>query len=189
VNAEVKNTAVGDKPVLRVKRLKAALTAKSPQTSGEPYIRLDDDTVIEGVTIGRYALIVELNKTLFQRYDTHSKLRAAVDDKKFVREHGDSMLINTPFDGPVVSPVGELVQSSGYIYATIVKRLRWAGKPYPGAEIECHTVKVPDFGRIFFGEIFIGKKWRRLTMMRLKLGSPMGGDMACAEIDANGGWG
>jgi hypothetical protein len=189
VNAEVKDTSVGDKPVLRVKRLKASLTARSPQASGEPYIRLDDDTAIEGVRIDRHALIVELNKTLFQRYDTHSKLRAAVDDRKFVREHGDSMLINTPFDGGVVSPAGELVESSGIIYATIVKRLRWAGKPYPGAEIECHSVRIPNFGRIFFGEIFIGRKWRRLTMMRLRLGSPMAGDMACAEIDANGGWG
>ena len=38
----------------------------------------------------------------------------------------------------LVSPAGELVELSGIIYATIVKRLRWAGKPYPGADIECH---------------------------------------------------
>ena len=189
VSAEVKDVVIGEKPVLRVRRLRASLTSKSPQASGEPFIRLSADAVIEGVKIDRYGLIVELNHTLFQRYDTHSKLRSAVDDKNFVRTHGNTLLMNTPIEGPIASPVGELVESSGIIYATIVKSLRWAGKPYPGAEIEHHSIKVPDFGRIFFGEIFIGRKWRRLTMMRLKLGSPMALDMACAEIDANGTWG
>jgi hypothetical protein len=186
----VKDAVIGEKPVLRVKRLRASLTSRSPLTSGEPFIKLDDDTVVEGVKIDRYGLIVELNKTLFQRYDTHSKLRASVDNKKFLREHGDSLLINTPFEGRIVSRAGELVETAGgTIYATIVKRLRWAGKPYPGAVIEQHTVRVPDFGRIFFGEILIGRKWRRLTMMRLKLGSPIALDMACGEIDVNGTWG
>jgi hypothetical protein len=132
---------------------------------------------------------LELNKGLYQRYDTHSKLRAAADDKKFVREHGPSLLMSAAaVAGQLAQSSGELREASGGIYGSIVKSIRWSGKPYPGAEIDHHTVKVPDFGRIFFGEILVGRKWRRLTMMRVKLGSPVGGDMACCEIDANGTW-
>lgn len=188
VNAEVRDAVVGVEPVLKVKRLRASLTSKSAQGSGEPSIRLSDDTVIEGVTIDKYALVVELNKELFQRYDTHSKLRAAADDKKFVRDHGPSLLMKAALEGRPTPASGALVEASGGIYASIVKSVRWSGIPYPGAEIDHHTVKVPDFGSIFFGEIFVGRKWRRLTMMRVKLGSPIGGDMACCEIDANGTW-
>jgi hypothetical protein len=189
VNAEVRDAVIGKSPVLRVKRLHASITARSPLASNEPSIKLDEDTTIEGVSIDRYKLLVELNKGLFQKYDTHSKLRVAADDKKFVRDHGHCLLLTTPLDGRSVPPAGQFVENDGTIYGTIVKSLRWTGKPYPGAEIDHHSVRIPNFGRIFFAEIFIGRKWRRLTMMRLKLGSPMALDMAAAEIGANGGWG
>jgi hypothetical protein len=188
VSAEVRDAVIGVKPVLRVKRLRASITSKSPRASGEPSIKLDDDTVAEGIAIDRYTLIVELNKVLFQRYDTHAKLRAAADDKNVVRQHGSSLLLTGAFPGQPVRPSGQFVESAGGIYATIVKRLRWADKPYPGSRIDHHSVVIPDFGKIYFGEILIGRKWRRLTMMRLRMGSPLAIDMACAEIDANGTW-
>ena len=47
---------------------------------------------------------------------------------------------------------------------------------------------VPDFGKIFFGELLIADMSRRLTMMRLDLGSPLGGSLACGEVQSNGTW-
>jgi hypothetical protein len=74
------------------------------------------------------------------------------------------------------------------MHGTIVKSIRWANQPYPGATIDGHVVTVPEFGRIFFGEVAVQKMSRRLTMMRLELGSPIGGDAAFADVQDNGGW-
>ena len=53
------------------------------------------------------------------------------------------------------SLAGRFVESGGTIYGTIVKSLRWAGKPYPGAEIDDNVITIPDCGDIYFGEIYI----------------------------------
>ena len=81
-----------------------------------------------------------------------------------------------------------LVQADGTIYASVVRQIRWKGKPYPGATIDHHLVVVPNFGRIYFGEIFISVFSRRLTMLRLQLGSPVGGFAAFSEAESNGSW-
>ena len=46
----------------------------------------------------------------------------------------------------------------------VVKSIRWAGKPCPGATIEGHVV------------------------MRPELGSPAGGDVAFGDVQDNGTW-
>ena len=58
------------------------------------------------------------------------------------------------------------------IYATIVKEIHWTKHKHPTATIDHHTMFVPGFGQIFFGEIFITDVSRRLTMLRLQLGLP-----------------
>jgi hypothetical protein len=96
--------------------------------------------------------------------------------------------MKSAFGGRPAPPTGHLNEGRAGIYATIVKSVRWDGEPYPGAQIDNHVVTVPDFGRIFFGEILITAAARRLTMLRLELGSPHGGDVAFAEVDTNGTW-
>ena len=41
----------------------------------------------------------------------------------------------------------------------------------------------PEFGTIFFGEILITASERRLSMIRLQLGSPEGGSEVYVEVD------
>jgi hypothetical protein len=74
------------------------------------------------------------------------------------------------------------------MHGTIVKSIKWAGKPYPGATIDGHVVTVPEFGRIFFGEVAVAKMSRRLTMLRFEFGSPFGGDAAIGDVQDNGSW-
>jgi hypothetical protein len=47
-------------------------------------------------------------------------------------------------------------------------------------------VVVKDFGRIFFGEVIISAGSRRLTLMRLELGSDGGGMAGGPDLDVNG---
>jgi hypothetical protein len=48
------------------------------------------------------------------------------------------------------------------------------------------VVRVPDFGKIYFGELYITGESRRLTMVRFQLGSPHGGEVVAAEGESNG---
>ena len=162
VRAEVNGLIVGDEGLLQVKRIRGTLVSKSPSVAeAETAIKLGNDTTIDGVAVGEHKLTIELNKTLFQEHDTYSKLKKAAPG---------------------------LIEARGTCYGSIVKSIRWRGKSYPGATIDDHTVHVPDFGRIYFGEILIKNDTRRLTMMRLELGSQAGGYGAAGEVEDNGGW-
>jgi hypothetical protein len=163
VQAEVKGLIVGADGRLDVKLLRGSLTAKSPATiDAETAIALGNDTSIDGVAVGGHHLVIELNKTLFQEYPTFSAMKKAAPS---------------------------LRESRGTIYGTIVREIRWRGKPYPGASIEGHIVRVPDFGRIYFGEILMKADSRRVTLMRCELGSLQKADLAAADYEDNGGWG
>jgi hypothetical protein len=74
------------------------------------------------------------------------------------------------------------------VLITIVREIAWARKPHPDASIEGHTVVVPDFGRIIFGEMLVTDLSRRLAMVRMSLGSPEGGTVEFAEVETNGSW-
>jgi hypothetical protein len=188
VTAEVNELVVGSKPRLTIKRLHAALQSRSPSGSGEPAIAVTRATSIEGVAIDGHPLTVELCAPVFQQYDTRSKLLAAADDPKFVEASGDCLFMRASIGGTPPPHTARLLHSGGTTYATIVKSIRWAGEPHPAARIDHHSIVVHDFGRIFFGELLVTDLSRRLTMLRLELGSPVGGSAACAEVESNGTW-
>jgi hypothetical protein len=195
VNAEVKGLSVGDltakpqpEPEFRVTRLKVSLMSKSPLASYEAAVRLGDDTVIEGVSVGKHKLIVELERSIFQEYDTRAKLLTAADDPKFVKSYGRHFNLVADVGGKPTPVRGALTRESGYILGTIVKSIRWSGAPYPGSEIDHNTVRIPNFGAIHFGETLIKASARRITMVRVQHGSPTGGASVYGDVDANGSW-
>ena len=198
VSTDVTTLVVGDSPKLTVKHIRASLVSKSPAASGEAAIGVGSDTAIEGAAVGEFGLTVTLAVPLFQRFDTQSKLLAAADDPQFVKKSGGHLLMKPAGRGKAVVAPSRVVQSYGTTYATIVRSIKWTAKPYPGATIDQHLVTVPGFGRIFFGELLITDVSRRLTMVRIELGSSarkrttrgisLGGAVACAEVDSNGTW-
>src|SRR5262249_59504357 len=122
--------------------------------------------------------------------DTHAKLMPAGDDPAFVKEAGRALFMHTTQHGHPSPGAGRLLESHpGTLYTTIVKSIRWAGDPFPGAHIEDNMVRIPDFGRLFFGELLIARYERRLTMMRGVLGSDSGGDASTGDVQDNGSWG
>jgi hypothetical protein len=186
VRAEVLELVVGIEPKLTIKRLRGSLVSKSPvSVEEETTVRSGADVAIDGVAIGGHKLIVELNKGLFQEQDTFTKLKRAAGDPAFVESHASNLVVGAMLGGR--RQIG-LIEVRGVIHGTIVRSIRWSGEPFPGATIDGHTVTVPEFGRIYFGEILISRDMRRLTMLRLELGSPTGGGMAAADVQDNGGW-
>jgi hypothetical protein len=190
VSAEVRDIAVNAKAAFTAKRIKGGFVAHSARGSGEPSIALDNDTVVDGAAIGGFKLVVELNTKLFQQYDTLSKLRTAADDPKFVKQNGAGLFMTADVPGrTTASPAGRFVESAGRIYGTIVKSIKWADKPYPGAVIDGNVITIPDCGQLVFGEIFISAVSRRLMMLRLEFCCPQPMMLMCADTEDNGGWG
>ena len=190
VSAEVLGLKVGLKPVLTIRKISAEFDARSPVASGEPSIAVDDATTIEGVEIGGCGLKVKVSPSVYRRYDTYSKLMAAADHPDYRKDLAPFLLTQSALHGVALPDAGRLLQSQATIYATVVESVKWAdeNKKYPGAIITDHTVRVPGFGKILFGELLITPLYRRLTMLRLELGSPEGGDVAAAEVETNGIW-
>jgi hypothetical protein len=186
VTSEIRELGVGQNPLFTAKRIRGTLVSRKPDQagpSGEPLIAPARDTTIQGVEIGGRVLEVKLNTSVFQKYDTRSKLLAAVDDPKFVREYGAHLVLGATVGG---HPRRGLISRDGVVYTTIVEKIQWKGKPYPGTTIEGHTVKVPEFGTIYFGELLIASTERRMTMIRFELGSPIGGYVDSIDVGSNG---
>ena len=138
-------------------------------------------------TIGGFKLVVELNTKLFQQYDTLSKLRTAADDPKFVKQNGAEPVHDGRRPGPHDRVAGRALRRvAGHIYGTIVRSLKWADKPYPGAVIDGNVITIPDCGQLYFGEIFISALRRRLMMLRLEFCCPQPMMLMCADTEDNG---
>ena len=187
VSAEIRDLAVGQKVLFRAKFIKGALVSHSPAGSGEPSIAPGPGTAIQGVDIGGFGLNVVLNAQLFRRLDTRSKVSAAVDDAKVARKFQQHFVADASLSGQVRRQ--GLVVSNGLIYTTIVQKITWVNnKPFPKSSIDGHVVIIPNFGKIFFGELLIGGAERRLTMVRFELGSPIGGFADGGGVDTNGSY-
>ena len=187
VTSETREVSVGIKPVVTLKRVRGTLVSRSPAAgSGEPSIAPARDTTIQGVLIAGNALTVNLNVGFFQKYDTRSKVLAAADDPKCFSNFGSHFVTGATIEGRQPDGRPGLVQRDGVIYATIVKELKWEGKPPTDARIDGHSVIVKNFGTVYFGELLISKAERRLTMVRFELGSPIGGYADVGDVVTNG---
>jgi hypothetical protein len=55
-----------------------------------------------------------------------------------------------------------------------------------GSLVKGHTIRVPTVGTIYLGEVLVSQYARRLTMVRVELGSPVGGRLEVASGEING---
>jgi hypothetical protein len=174
VSADVRGLDIGLKGNVRmtIKRVRGGFTSKKGLDGSETAIQITKDTGFDGNSVtfvdaqGKpYVLTVGVAKDVFDTRDTFSAIIAA--------------------------PAAALARSDdGAAHGTIVKPLKWKGREFPGSALDAdqpNTVSIPGFGRVFFGEITVTAQSRRLTMVRLDLGSPIGGDCACADFMDNGG--
>lgn len=183
---------------LRVRRVRGGFTSQSASTGAETPVQLDPDTAFEDVTLvdkaGKsYTLAVEVESSVFTEHDTYSKLTTAAGSVAFRKRFGHTLFLEAPTGGSktIVQAPPLKRTDGGAVQGTIVKPLRWKGAEFPGSRIDAdarHSVFVPGLGTLFFGELSIARKARRLTMIRATLGSPAGGDVAMCDIQNNGEW-
>lgn len=176
-------------PRLSIDWIGGSLSSLNSKPGDEPAIRLNGrETDIKGLTIDGYPVKVELNKTEFDEANTFSKLQTASNDPTFIDKTCDCMSRTSRPELAVAARTHGTVHPAALLHGTIVRKLTWAKKPHPTATIEQNMIAIPDFGKIHLGEIFVSAESRRLTMLRIQFGSPVGGFYACSEVDTNGSW-
>jgi hypothetical protein len=179
VKAEVKGLVIFGR--VHVGRAMVGLISRSPKGKEQPEIHLEGN-VLEGVRIDDSRLVVTLDEDFYRVCNTRDKLAKA--HAAGLPSHRAHMLM--PLDGSAV-PATAFPEANGTVKCTIVKEMHWDGEPHRDATIHGHVVRVPNFGKIYFGELYITGDSRRLTMVRLQLGSPDGGEVVAAEGESNGG--
>jgi hypothetical protein len=165
---------------LKVDHAAMGLTAHSAVGRDQPAIR-PEGNILEGVSIDGFRLAITLAEDLYSECDTKDKL---------ARRHGSLSPRQKRMFLPAADGVDEartFPDANGTVKCSIVQEIRWDGPAHPTATIHDHVVEVPDFGKIYFGEMFIKGDSRRLTMVRCQLGSPDGGEVAAAEGEPNPG--
>lgn len=74
-------------------------------------------------------------------------------------------------------------EANGVILCSLVKKVK---VDCPAVTVDKHVITVPHFGSIFLGEILSEQGFKRLTMIRLQLGSPHEGTLTATEVSLNG---
>ncbi len=171
VHSEIANLHV----LGRVKVARAVMTLQAHSADGEPSIRCDGST-LEGVEVDGHPIRITLATAFFTQHDTLTGLGAAAR-----AGHNRQCFFDA---GP--SAIHGFIHPNGLGKATLVTGIEWEGRAHPDAAIEGHAIRIPDFGRVYFAELFVTAASRRLTMLRFQLGSPVGGEVCAASGDTNG---
>ncbi len=80
-------------------------------------------------------------------------------------------------------------QSDGVLHTSLVKQVRLVGANNSADELPyAYAIHVPQVGTVYLAELFVSADTKRLTMLRVELGSPVGGSVAAAAPVSNGRW-
>jgi hypothetical protein len=156
------------------------LTSRSSQKPGQPSIQVNGAR-LEDVRVDNSRLKITLGEQLFRDHDTKEKLATGFA-KDLPKGHGHMFLR----PGSQSAAPERLPEAGGVVKCTLVQEMAWADAPHPTATIDGHALIIPNFGKVFFGEMVITENSRRLTMVRCQLGSDDGGEVSAAEGEANG---
>ncbi len=74
-------------------------------------------------------------------------------------------------------------ESKGIVLCSLVKEIK---TNCPELQIYGNVIVVPQFGKIYFGEVALKRVDASLTMLRVELGSPIGGTMSGPSSGGNG---
>lgn len=156
-------------PTMSVADVSAALLSRSARPGHESSVIVEAATLttvtFDSPVHGRFKLDVGLDIGPFRKCYTRAKV---IENPKIVQRHGDRDMV----------------------FSTIVTKLEWQnGRAYPGSTPRgINGVYIPNLGAFYFGELLIQWSTRRLTMIRMELGSPTGGSASASDVDTNGSW-
>ena len=176
--SSITDLSVGNR--LFLARASAYLKSVYQEGDSQPTITPVEAT-IEGLVIDgiRFKVTIAAD-TVTNLATCHEFHHAAMHDKHFKDTQGNRLLsLWDAADGR---------SAKGCFVYSLVERIEWDGKLPDGAEVseDSNVIVWPDFGKVVLGEMLISHFSRRLTMMRLALGSPMEGSMEAIDVQSGG---
>lgn len=160
--------------VVTADRIVARLASSHNVNDNEPRITMVG-TKFENLRIAGSDIHVEVDTELFERIQTFEDAT-----KEFHSNAEFCKMVEDPFKTgkPVKKP-----EAHGVFLCSCVKEMKTS---CPGVKRVGHCFVIPEFGKVFLGEVLLRHAQRTLTMLRFELGSPVSGDATLAQVFSNG---
>ncbi len=165
--------------VFGIDNVQAVMESSSGPDDSFPLIRTGD-CVLTDLRLGERVVKVMLDLDTFRRNGKKADLqRFYAANPELRRTNYWQFNAKSPDDY-------EIPESKGIFVCSIVKGLKLVGRPDKNIRIDGYTIYWNNFGKIILGEILISELYRRLTLVRLSLGSPVEGEISIGEVETNG---
>jgi hypothetical protein len=181
--------------VLTADQVIAMLTTEHYPDEDEPRISVAGSD-IKNLRINKAPVPVEFQHPLFEEFNTHTKFKDRFDkDSGFRKQMRQQFLWGDLQPNEIPDFLQEqykftdaqksIPESKGIVPCSVVKGVKNGN----GFQAFKHVLVIPNFGKVFLGELLLQKHARQLTMMRFALGSPVTGQITVASSGGNGvGW-
>jgi len=205
----VRNLNVGN--VVTADFITARLASRHDEDGDENVITLDG-SFIRGLTVASERVTPELDTRLYADYPTYDAFNSGLTlpEEEFVplaqrfawepseckvpRRRRATLGGVTPTEGQETLDGPQLYapkqKRPGVITASLLKNLReieeYDGKKKQHVFRKGYVIHVPEFGKIYLGEVIIKRSQRRLNLLRFDLGCSMCGDASGGSAEGNG---
>lgn len=168
----------------------ASFEMTSVQKVGVPGSPFRLSVSVDGLKIDGKALKVKIAGRDLTAIDSFEDCLERSRDKGFVQKFGHYFFrggerMETPKDPPRSLPA-----SSGQFYFTVVDSIKWENPkeaPAGVTPIGRNRLKIDGLGTLALGEVRIVPNSKKVSVIKLLLGSPYGGELESVSGDGNGG--
>ena len=181
--------------IITAKRIVAQLTVEHPHEGYIPKIYVTGAQFVD-LRISGIPITPVLNYDIFEEYDgapgypttpwaQQSSLRKQIERQYAEASGGSNESPDWVKHHFHWLESKEKSNTKDSLVCSIVDGFEKIPKNFPG-KVFAHSIYVRDFGRIFFGEFIIQGGTYSLSMLRVHLGSPVGGALSVSTARSNG---
>lgn len=140
-----------------------------------------DTPQIEGLSLDNLPIEFELRRELLEIHTMGEIEQRYRTDRAFFEDFRNAFMRRRARPAPRFG--SGIPRLRHHALTSVVRAIRWGGR-----RIEGHVLTKTGFGTIYFGEMLIHEYNRRLTLVRVKMGSDTDADGSFGESDPNGDW-
>ena len=182
VESEIRSVGIVEK--LHIDRVRVHVLATRTNT-GDPAVITTKGNRIEGLHLGSVEATVELDDEPL----CFSANKAQLAD--FYRRQSAAYRAQHAWRFHAAPEALEIPEAKGRCRLSLVHKITLSGRqdpehPVEVDEVERNVIHWKGFGRIFLGEVLVAADSRRVTLVRLAMGSDAGGSSSIGEGESNG---